>query len=118
MKDINKEYLKQIKYPENLPIFPTYEGYRLYAVDGLTLSFDNNKELRKDFNVKNKTLMYTQPSEAKFSAIMDLWSGYIIDAELGDFRQSERELFKINLKNSMDIIDLEKSIMTLDQGYI
>ena len=117
-KEVNKEYLKQIKYPENLPIFPTYEGYRLYAVDGLTLSFDNNKELRKDFNVKNKTLMYTQPSEAKFSAIMDLWSGYIIDAELGDFRQSERELFKINLKNSMDIIDLEKSIMTLDQGYI
>ena len=117
-KEVNKEYLKQIKYPENLPIFPTYKGYRLYAVDGLTLSFDNNKELRKDFNVKNKTLMYTQPSEAKFSAIMDLWSGYIIDAELGDFRQSERELFKINLKNSMDIIDLEKSIMTLDRGYV
>lgn len=48
------------------------------AVDGLKLAFDNNKELRKDFNVKNRTLKYTQPSEAKFSAIMDFieWIHY------------------------------------------
>ena len=45
------------------------------AVDGLKLAFNNNKELRKDFNVKNRTLKYTQPSEAKFSAIME-WIHY------------------------------------------
>ena len=117
-KEVNREYLEQIKYKEDLSIFKTYEGFRLYAVDGLTLSFDNNKELRKDFKVKKDTLTYTQPSEAKFSALMDLLNGYIIDAELGNFRQSERDLFRTNLKNSQDIIDFEKAIMTLDRGYI
>ena len=91
-KEVNREYLKQIKYRENLSIFKTYGGFRLYAVDGLKLSFDNNKELRKDFKVKKNTLRYTQPSEAKFSAIMDLLNGYIIDAELGNFRQSKKRL--------------------------
>ena len=104
IKEVNREYLEQIKYRENLSILKTYEGFRLYAVDGLKLSFDNNKELRKKFEVKNDTLRYTQPSEAKFSALMDLLNGYIIDGELGNFRQSERDLFKINLKNSQDII--------------
>lgn len=117
-KKVNKEYLEQIKYRENLSILKTYEGFRLYAVDGLKLSFDNNKELRKKFEVKNDTLRYTQPSEAKFSAIMDLLNGYIIDGELGNFRQSERDLFKINLKNSQDTIDFKKSIIALDRGYV
>lgn len=44
----------------------------IISADGLKPIFDNNKELRKDLNVKNKTLRYTQPSEAKFSAITDL----------------------------------------------
>ena len=47
--------------------------FSLYAVDGLTLSFDNNQRLRDEFKVKNKTFRYTQSSEAKFTAIMDLY---------------------------------------------
>ena len=117
-KEVNKEYLNQIKYQENLSIFKNYKGFRLYAVDGLTLSFDNNQKLRKDFKVKNNTLRYTQPSEAKFSALMDLLNGYIIDGVLGNFRQSERELLKTNLENSMDILNFENSILTLDRGYV
>ena len=117
-KEVNKEYLNQIKYQENLSIFKNYKGFRLYAVDGLTLSFDDNQKLRKDFKVKNNTLRYTQPSEAKFSALMDLLNGYIIDAVLGNFRQSERELLKTNLENSMDILNFENSILTLDRGYV
>ena len=34
---------------------------------------------------------------------------YIIDAELGNFRQSEGELMKINVKNSRDIIGFRKT---------
>ena len=93
-KEMNKDYLKQIKYNEKLSILKTYKDFRLYAVDGLTLSFDNNKEIRKDLKVKNNNLNYRNPSEAKFSAIMDLLNGYILDGELGHFRQSERELMK------------------------
>ena len=99
-KEVSREYLKQIKYTQNLNMNNSYKGFSLYAVDGLTLSFDNNQRLRDEFEVKNKTLRYTQSSEAKFTAIMDLYNGYIIDGELGNFRQSERELFKINIKNS------------------
>ena len=41
---------------------------------------------------------------------------YIIDAELGNFRQSEHELMKITVKNSIGIIDSENSILTMDRG--
>ena len=116
-KEVNIEYLKQIKYNQNLSIHKTYKGFYLFAVDGLTLSFDNNEKLRDEFQVKNKTLKYTQPSEAKFSALMDLLNGYILDGELGNFRQSERELLKINLQKAQNIMDFQNSILTLDRGY-
>ena len=116
-KEVNKEYLRQVKYNQNLSIHKTYKNFYLYAVDGMTIRFDYNKELRKDFKVKGGNLNYTNPSEAKFSALMDLLNGYIIDGELGNFRQSERELMKSNVRNSMDIIDFENSILTMDRGY-
>lgn len=97
-KDINRNFLKKIKFNENLTSHKTYKGFRLFAVDGLKLSFDNNQELRKDFKVKEGNLNYKNPSEAKFTAIMDLLNGYIVDGELGFFRQSERDLLKINIK--------------------
>ena len=112
---MNKEYLRQVKYNQNLSIHKTYKNFYLYAVDGMTIRFDYNKELRKDFKVKGGNLNYTNPSEAKFSALMDLLNGYIIDGELGNFRQSERELMKSNVRNSMDIIDFENSILTMGQ---
>ena len=90
-KEINRNYLKEIKFKEDLSFHKTFKGYRLLAVDGLTLSFDNNQQLRKDFKVKEGNLNYTNPSEAKFTAIMDLKNGYILDGELGIFRQSERD---------------------------
>lgn len=49
---------------------------------------------------------------------MDLLNGQIIDGKLGIFRQSERELLKINLKNSKKFLDSQKSILTLDCGFI
>lgn len=117
-KEVNREYLKQIKFDQNLSIHKTYKGFRILAVDGLTLSFDNNNELRKDFKVKGGNLNYRNPSEAKFSAIMDVLNGYIIDAELGNFRQSERELMKMNVSNAQDLVDFANSILTLDRGYM
>ena len=117
-KEINRDYLKEIKFNEDLSFHKTFKGYRLLAVDGLTLSFDNNQQLRKDFEVKEGNLNYRNPSEAKFTAIMDLKNGYILDGELGNFRQSERDLLKINLENIKNVIDFEKSILTLDRGFI
>ena len=61
-----------------MSIHKTYKGFRILAVDGLTLSFDNNKELRKDFKVKGGNLNYRNPSEAKFTAIMDVLNGFIL----------------------------------------
>ena len=49
---------------------------------------------------------------------MDLYTGYIIDGELGNFRQSERDLFKINVKNAKKVTNFENSITTLDRGYV
>ena len=86
-------------------------------LDGMTIRFDYNKKLRNDFQVKGRNLNQINPSEAKFSAIMDLLNGHIIDGELGNFRQSERELMKINVKNSTNLIDFNKPILTMDRGY-
>ena len=44
-KEINLEFLKQIKYDTNRSMHETYKGFYLLAVDGLTIAFDNNKEL-------------------------------------------------------------------------
>ena len=49
---------------------------------------------------------------------MDLLNGYMLDGELGHFRQSERNLLKMNILNAQDIIDFEKVILTLDRGYV
>ena len=116
-KEVNKEYLKQVKYNQNLSIHKTYKNFYLYAIDGMTIRFDYNKKLRNDFKVKGRNLNQINPSKAKFSAIMDLLNGHIIDGELGNFRQSERELMKINVKNSTNLIDFNKSILTMDRGY-
>lgn len=117
-KEINRNYLKEIKFNEDLSFHKTFKDYRLLAVDGLTLSFDNNQQLRKDFKVKGGNLNYKNPSEAKFTAIMDLKNGYILDGELGIFRQSERDLLKKNLENIKQVIDFVKSILVLDRGFI
>ena len=117
-QEINQEYLEQIKFDQNLSIHKTYKDFSILAVDGLTLPFDNNKELRKDFKVKGGNLNYRNPSEAKFTAIMDVLNGHIIDGELGDFRQSERELMKINVSNAQNLIDFSNSILTLDRGFL
>lgn len=117
-KDINRNYLKEIKFNEDLTFYKKFKEFRLFAVDGIKLSFDNNKQLRKDFKVKEGNLNYKNPSEAKFTAIMDLLNGHIVDGELGIFRESERDLLKINLENSRKMIDFEKSILTLDRGFI
>ena len=84
-KEVNRNYLTEIKFNENLSIYKKYKGFRLFAVDGLKISFDNNQQLRKDFKVKEGNLNYKNPSEAKFTAIMDLLNGQIIDGKLGIF---------------------------------
>ena len=117
-KEVNKEYLRQVKYNQNLSIHKTYKNFYLYAVDGMTIRFDYNKELRKDFKVKGGNLNYTNPSEAKFSALMDLLNGYIIDGELGNFRQSERELMKSNtMKFNGLLLILKIQFGQWDRGY-
>lgn len=117
-KEVNRNFLKEINFDKNLTFHKTYKGFRLFAADGLKLSFDNNQQLRNDFKVKDGNLNYKNPSEVKFTAIMDLLNGYIVDGELGIFRQSERDLLKINLENSRNFIDFEKSILTLDRGFL
>ena len=61
---------------------------------------------------------YINPSEAKFSAIMDLLNRHIIDGELGNFRQSERELMKSNtMKFNGLLLILKIQFWQWDRGY-
>ena len=54
---------------------------------------------------------------AKFSSIMDLLNGFILDGIIGDYKQAELPLMHQNLDNIQDLIIPEKSIFIFDRGY-
>ena len=62
--------------------------------------------------------MKKNPTQAKFSSIMDVLNGYILDGILGNFKEDELKLMHQNLKNIEKIVNFEKSIFILDRGYM
>ena len=58
-----------------------------------------------------------KPAMAKFSSIMDLLNGFILDGIIGNYKQAELPLIHQNLDNIQDLIIPEKSIFIFDRGY-
>ena len=61
---------------------------------------------------------YTYPAIAKFSAVVDVLNGYLLDGILGDFKEGDLPLVHKNLANIPDVVDFSNSIFTFDRGYV
>ena len=86
-KRLNVEYLKNINVAKS-KLAKTFKGFRLYAGDGSDFDLPDTERIRKEFNVKVNFLK-KNPAQAKFSSIMDVLNGYLLDGIIGDFRQSK-----------------------------
>ena len=115
-KEISKEYLRLIDYNRNNHFFKEYKGFRLYGGDGSDFEIPDFEEVRRDFGIKD-TPKYRKPAMAKFSSIMDLLNGFILDGIIGNYKQAELPLMHQNLDNIQDLIIPEKSIFIFDRGY-
>ena len=115
-KEISKQYLLEINYHKNYDFFKTYEGFRLFGGDGSDFEIPDFEEVRKEFQIKD-TEKYRKPAQAKFSSIMDLLNGFILDGIIGNYKQAELPLMHQNLDNIQDLIIPEKSIFIFDRGY-
>ena len=115
-KEISKEYLRLIGYNRNNHFFKEYKGFRLYGGDGSDFEIPDFEEVRRDFGIKD-TPKYRKPAMAKFSSIMDLLNGFILDGIIGNYKQAELPLMHQNLDNIQDLIIPEKSIFIFDRGY-
>ena len=115
-KEISKQYLLEINYHKNYDFFKSYKGFRLFGGDGSDFEIPDFEEVRKEFQIKN-TEKYRKPAQAKFSSIMDLLNGFILDGIIGNYKQAELPLMHQNLENIQELIIPEKSIFIFDRGY-
>lgn len=115
-KEISKEYLRLIGYNRNNHFFKEYKGFRLYGGDGSDFEIPDFEEVRRDFGIKD-TPKYRKPAMAKFSSIMDLLNGFILDGIIGNYKQAELPLMHENIDNIQELIIPEKSIFIFDRGY-
>ena len=115
-KEISKQYLLEINYHKNYDFFKSYKGFCLFGGDGSDFEIPDFEEVRKEFQIKN-TEKYRKPAQAKFSSIMDLLNGFILDRIIGNYKQAELPLMHQNLENIQELIIPEKSIFIFDRGY-
>ena len=116
-KEITKQYLLEINYHKNHDFFKNYKGFRLFGGDGSDFEIPDFEEVRKEFEIKD-TKKYRKPAQAKFSSIMDLLNGFILDGIIGNYKQAELSLIHQNLDNIQELITPEKSIFIFDRGYV
>ena len=95
----------------------TFKGFRLYAEDCNDFDLPDTKRIRHEFNVKVNFLK-KNPAQTKFSSIMDVLNGYLLNGINGDFRQGEKGLIHHNISNIIDLVDFRKSIFIFDRGYV
>ena len=115
---MNKKFLNNIGITDDKKILKTYKGRRVFAGDGSDVEILNLISTRSEFNVKPNKSNYTYPAIAKFSAVVDVLNGYILDGRLGDFKEGDFPMAHENLKNIHDVVDFNNSIFTYDRGYV
>ena len=116
-KDISTQYLKEIRYKANNNLLKNFKGMMVVAGDGSDFEIPNFEETREEFNIKDDCLNYRKPAMAKFSSIMDVLNGFILDGIIGDYHNGELPLMQENIKNIQNVINPEKTIFLFDRGY-
>lgn len=74
------------------------KGFACLVVMDLILKFQILKKFER--NSKSKTQKNTEnPAQAKFSSIMNLLNGFVLDGIIGNYKQAELPLMHQNLEN-------------------
>lgn len=114
--DIGKEYLKSF-YQNTPEEVKRYKGYLVLAVDGSMFEIPNTKELIEEYKFVANKAKNRLSARARVSAIYDVENGFIVNALIKDYGQSEKKLCYENIENAKEIIDLKQSIIIFDRGY-
>ena len=115
-KDMNIDFIKDVFNSSEFE--HDFKDYTILLVDGSDLQLPNIKITKEEFNVAPDTIVYTQAPSVKASMLIDAKYNLVVDAILGDFKSNERELVKQHISNIEDKINLEKTIIIFDRGYI
>lgn len=93
--------------------FPTFNGYRVFAVDGSSLLFPANVDI----------LQYLDPSPndpkmaaARISSLCELHTGVVIDATIGSLKTSERQMAMDHIERFL-LHKKDRDIILFDRGY-
>jgi len=115
-KDMNMDFISDVFNSSEFE--HDFKDYTILIVDGSDLQLPNIKITKEEFNVTPDTIVYTQAPSVKASMLIDAKYNLVVDAILGDFKSNERELVKQHISNIEDKINLEKTVIIFDRGYI
>ena len=114
--DLYKDYLKGF-YSNSLEEVKKYKGYYVLAVDGSMFEIPNTNELRKIYKTQKNSSGHRESTRTMVSGIYDIENEFMIDAIIVNCEHGEKRLAKINIKETGNIIDLNKCIIIFDRGY-
>ena len=115
-KDMNLDFIMDVFNSSEFE--HDFEDYTILIMDGSDFQLPNIKITKEEFNVAQDTIVYTQSPSVKASMLIDAKYNLVVDAILGDYKSNERELVKQHISNIEDKINLEKTVIIFDRGYI
>jgi hypothetical protein len=92
----------------------TWHGYRVSAIDGSKLRIPDDKELRDYFGTVGKG---NSAATAQASALYDVFSNVLIDAQLEPIGTGERELALRHIDALRELPSFGKELVLFDRGY-
>lgn len=105
----------------NDPLYGTWRGYRVIAVDGSSLRLPDSRELVKKFGrFKPNGTDGTMPPLARVSLFVDLCTSMICSARLAAWNVGEQTLAQEQLPevvNEMRLLKQEQLLFIYDRGY-
>lgn len=119
-KELNNDYIKN-SY-DNPKDYKTLKGYIVMAIDGMKIEVPDVEELREEYGTSQGKEGKRTSARALTSCLYDVVNNWVIDAKIDKFNASERELAKEHIVEMVvtlaNEIDIEKTIIIFDRGYI
>lgn len=110
-KELNKEGIES--FYKNAP-YLKWNGFRLLAIDGSTLVLPKHPTIENEFGFTNVgPHADVQKSMARISMLYDVLNFTTLDAQMGTYDTSERELAKRHL----DSVQPGSDLLIMDRGY-
>ena len=115
-KELNKSSLKDF-YNLFKPEVKTYKGYLLTAIDGSDCEVPNTPLTRERYQSKNKN-DDDKIARIKLSNCYDLLNNYVLDTEIGKYKQGENELAEKHMEVIEEITGDYPVVSIRDRGYM